>query len=211
MSDPVGFDQTVFLNCPYDDDYRPLLGALVFTVVQCGLTPRLAWDQADSGQLRLDKIRNLIRGSRFSIHDISRMEPLRQGDLPRFNMPFELGLDLGCRFFGEPPLATKQCLILERQRDRYRRALSDISGNDIRAHRGEAKTLIGEVRNWLRVTTGRNLPSGSRLWGRYNQFTSYLQISLREAGFTQEEIQALEFAELIQYTVRWIDQNPLPA
>jgi uncharacterized protein Smg (DUF494 family) len=38
-----------------------------------------------------------------------------------------------------------------------------------------------------------------------------LQISLTEAGFTQEEIQALEFAELIQYTVRWIDQNPLPA
>ena len=210
MSDPVGFDQTVFLNCPYDDDYRPLLGALVFTVVQCGLTPRLASDQADSGQLRLDKIRTLIRGSRFSIHDISRMEPLGPGDLPRFNMPFELGLDLGCRFFGEPPLAMKQCLILESQRDRYRKALSDISGNDIRFHRGEAKILIGEVRNWLQVTTGRNLPSGSRLWGRYNQFTSYLQISLAEAGFTQEEIKALEFAELIQYAVRWIDQNPLP-
>jgi hypothetical protein len=210
MSDPVGFGQTVFLNCPYDNDYRSLLGALVFTVLDCGLTPRLASDQADSGQLRLEKIRELIRSSQFSIHDISRMEPLRPGDLPRFNMPFELGLDLGCRFFGESPLATKQCLILESQRDRYRDALSDISGNDIRAHKGEPETLVTEVRNWLRVTTGKNLPSGSRLWARYNQFTSDLQISLAESSFTQEEIQALELTEMIQYAMRWIRQNPLP-
>jgi hypothetical protein len=118
MSDPAGFHQTVFLNCPYDDEYRPLLGTLLFSVLDCGLTPRLASDQADSGQPRLEKIRELIRGSRFSIHDISRMDPLQPGDLPRFNMPFELGLDLGCRFFGEPPLGTKQCLILESDGDR---------------------------------------------------------------------------------------------
>jgi hypothetical protein len=99
MPDPVGFDQTVFLNCPYDDEYRPLLGALVFTVLDCGLTPRLASDQADSGQLRLEKIRELIRCSRFSIHDISRMAPLKEGELPRFNMPF----DLGSRVHERPP------------------------------------------------------------------------------------------------------------
>jgi hypothetical protein len=208
MTGPVGFEQTVFLNCPYDDEYRPLLGALLFTVLDCGLTPRLASEEADSGQLRLEKIRALILASRLSIHDISRMGPLRPGDLPRFNMPFELGLDLGCRFFGEPPFRTKKCLILESDRDRYRHALSDISGNDIRAHKGEAQILMGEVRNWLRVTTGKNLPSGSRLWGRSVQFTGDLQISLAEVGFTQSEIQALEIAELVEYTVRWIARNP---
>jgi len=210
MSDAVDFGQTVFLNCPYDDDYRPLRGALIFTVLDCGLVPCLASDRMDSGQIRLEKIRDLIRTSRFSVHDISRMEPLRSGDLPRFNMPFELGLDLGCRFFGEPPLRTKQCLILESERDRYRYALSDISGNDIRAHKGDARALTGEVRNWLRVTTGNNLPSGSRIWARYNQFSSFLPISLAGAGFTKEEIQSLESAELIQSALSWIRQNPLP-
>jgi hypothetical protein len=147
MSDPAGFHQTVFLNCPYDDEYRPLLGALLFSVLDCGLTPRLASDQADSGQPRLEKIRELIRDSRFSIHDISRMDPLQPGDLPRFNMPFELGLDLGCRF---------------------------------------------------------------QLWERYIQFTGELETSLAKTGFTQDEIQALEVAELVEYAARWIGQNPSP-
>lgn len=210
-STPVGFGETVFLNVPYDEEYRPLLQALIFTLLECGLTPCLASGQADSGSLRLEKIRALIRSSRFSIHDISRMEPLQPGDLPRFNMPFELGLDLGCRYFGEPPLTTKQCLILESERDRYRRALSDISGNDIRAHENKPNTLVGEVRNWILLTMGRRLPSGSRIWLRYNQFTGFLQFSLAETGFTQAEIQSLEIAELIQLAGDWILKNPLPA
>lgn len=208
---PVAFDQTVFLNVPYDEEYRPLLEALIFTLLDCGLMPRLASGQADSGSVRLEKIRDLIRSSHLSIHDISRMEPLQPGDLPRFNMPFELGLDLGCRFFGGPPLDTKQCLILESERDRYRRALSDISGNDIRAHKNDPKTLVGESRNWIRLTTGRNLPSGSRIWIRYSQFTSFLELSLTDAGFTQDEIQRLEIAELIQLVGDWIRKNPLPS
>jgi hypothetical protein len=210
-STPAAFGETVFLNVPYDEEYRPLLEALVFTFLDCGLTPRLASGQADSGSLRLEKIRDLIRSSRFSIHDISRMEPLQPGDLPRFNMPFELGLDLGCRFFGEPPLATKQCLILESERDRYRRALSDISGNDIRAHGNDPETLVGESRNWILLVTGRNLPSGSRIWTRYSQFTSFLQLSLADAGFTQDEIDKLEIAELIRFMGDWIRKNPAPA
>jgi hypothetical protein len=210
-ADPVEFGETVFLNVPYDEEYRPLLQSLIFTLLDCGLTPCLASGHADSGSLRLEKIRDLIRSSRFSIHDISRMEPLQPGDLPRFNMPFELGLDLGCRFFGNPPLTTKQCLILESERDRYRRALSDISGNDIRAHNNAPNSLAGEVRNWILLTTGRKLPSGSRIWLRYSQFTSFLQLSLAEAGFTQAEIKSLEVAELIQLAGEWIRKNPLPA
>ena len=128
------FDHNVFINCPFDADYLPLLRALLFTVIESGFEPRIASEQADSGIVRVDKIKELIQASRYSIHDISRMEPLGDGDLPRFNMPFELGLDLGCRDFGSGHLSTKRCLILERDRYRYQRVLSDIAGNDIQAH-----------------------------------------------------------------------------
>lgn len=127
------FEGSVFINCPFDSEYRLLAQALIFTVLECGLEPRIASERVDSGQVRMEKIRELIRSCRFSIHDISRIEPLRRGDLPRFNMPFELGLDLGSRYYGDADLATKQCLILEREQYRYQRVLSDIAGHDIRA------------------------------------------------------------------------------
>jgi hypothetical protein len=200
----IEFDRQVFLNCPFDDDYKTLLRALAFTVLDCGFIPRLASERADSGEVRVEKIRYLIRSCRFSIHDISRMEPLRTGDLPRFNMPFELGLDMGCRFYGNRRYAAKECLILERERYRYQRVLSDISGNDIRAHGGDPQTLISEVRKWLQVTTSRQLPSGSQIWQRFSEFTGFLQASLISSGFTVEEIDSLEIAELIQRAQDWI-------
>ena len=134
------FDQQIFVNCPFDEEYSPLLKALVFTILECGLVPRLASDEADSGRVRVEKIRALIQSCRLSIHDISRVGPLQEGDLPRFNMPFELGLDFGCRFYGSRRLTTKQCLILEQERYRYQKVLSDISGNDIRAHEAAPKS-----------------------------------------------------------------------
>jgi len=67
--------------------------------------------------------------------------------LPRFNMPFELGLDIGMRCAAPGKLSQKRCLVLERERYRYQAALSDISGNDIKAHEGKPEILVREVRN----------------------------------------------------------------
>lgn len=158
-----GFESSLFINCPFDNGYLPLLRPLLFVVLECGFQPRLASEEADSGQVRVEKIRDLISSCRYSIHDISRMEALHPGDDPRFNMPFELGLDLGCRYYGASRLRTKRCLILEKERYRYQRVLSDISGHDIRAHAGNPEVLMIEVRNWLRVATRQSLPSGNSL------------------------------------------------
>ena len=204
MPPAFDFDLQVFVNCPLDDEYRPLLKALIFTVLECGLTPCLASNEVDSGLVRIEKIRRLIRSCRLSIHDISRMEPLRENDLPRFNMPFELGLDFGCRFYGTRRLSQKQCLILEQERYRYHKVLSDISGHDVRAHEGDARTLVSEVRNWLRVTTARELPSASGIWRRLNDFTGHLHASLRAAGYSALEIDSLEVPELVQHTLGWM-------
>ena len=197
------FERQVFANFPYDAEYAPLARALLFTVLDCGFEPRLAAERADSGEVRLAKIRELIGTCRFSIHDISRIEALHSGDLPRFNMAFELGLDLGCRYFGEGALVTKQCLILERDRFRYQRVLSDISGNDIRAHNGEPEALVRQVRNWLQVVGGGKLPSGSQVWKRFSLFQSHVALLFARLHYTRDDVSSLEFTEFLQFVREW--------
>ena len=86
----------VFLNCPFDDAYRPLLRSMQFTVIGCGYFPRCALEEDNAAEVRVGKIMRLIRDEcALGIHDISRTETDGTPPLPCFNMPFELGLHLG--------------------------------------------------------------------------------------------------------------------
>src|SRR6266545_4234952 len=93
------YDKTVFINCPFDSSYAPLFEAIVFAVHDAGFRPKCARERLDSSEIRLQKIVELIRASRYSIHDLSRTELDQATALPRFNMPLELGIDLGCKSF----------------------------------------------------------------------------------------------------------------
>ncbi|MCP4655125.1 MAG: hypothetical protein GY856_06855 [bacterium] len=87
--------------------------------------------------------------------------------------------------------------------------LSDLSGNDIRAHQGDPRALMREVRNWIKMATGKRLHGAARYWERYNQFVGYLGGMLRdELGFGEEGIEELEVAELIGFARRWIRAQP---
>ena len=114
----MSFDRCVFINCPFDEDYRTLLPPLLFTIKFLGLHPRIALDECDSGTPRIQKIIELIRHSRYAIHDLSRLQASATGEFYRLNMPLELGLDVGCRLFGRGQQRLKRCLILEEQRYR---------------------------------------------------------------------------------------------
>jgi len=52
------FEKCVFINCPFDKDFEPILYAIMFTVVFMGLTPRLASETNDSEDTRLEKYLN---------------------------------------------------------------------------------------------------------------------------------------------------------
>ena len=92
MSSPQeDFAKNVFINCPFDSGYIPLLRPLLFTVLFLGYNPRIASERFDSGEARITKICNLITCSRYSIHDISRIQSSKKGEYYRLNMPFELG------------------------------------------------------------------------------------------------------------------------
>src|SRR5690242_1621153 len=130
------YSRSVFLNVPFDRRYRPLFRAIVFAVFDCGFVARCAWESADGSRIRLEKIYQLIGACRLGIHDISRTELDAESQLPRFNMPLELGVFFGAKRFGRDRQRDKACLILDKAQYRYREFCSDIAGQDIDAHGG---------------------------------------------------------------------------
>lgn len=101
------YSRQLFLNCPFDDAYRPIYEAIIFAVLHCGFVIRCARERDDSGETRIGKIVEIIRDSQFGIHDISRVEHDEVNGLPRFNMPLELGLFLGAKSFSDQPMQKK--------------------------------------------------------------------------------------------------------
>ncbi len=170
----TGYFEQVFINCPFDGEYRPMFEALVFAVHDCGFVARCALEFEDGSQVRIDKIQGLIKICRLGIHDISRTELDDTWKLPRFNMPLELGLFLGAKRYGTGDQRKKLALILDREPFRYQKYCSDIAGQDIRAHQGDPHEAVKIVRNWLRnasVASGNVvIPSGSVMVERYERF-----------------------------------------
>ena len=166
-----GYNNNVFLNCPFDPAYKRLFNAMVFAVHDCGFIARCALEEGDASQVRIDKIYNIIADCRYGIHDISRTELDKNSGLPRFNMPLELGVFLGAKKFGRNEQKKKNCLILDKEQYRYQQFISDIAGQDIQAHNNNPKEIITVVRNWLRnVSKRRTIPSGSIIGERYQEF-----------------------------------------
>jgi hypothetical protein len=158
-----GSSKAVFINAPFDQPHKPLLGAMVFCVVRFGLQPRLASERPEAGENRLDKIVELLMGCKYSIHDLSRGHVTSGGEALRMNIPFEYGLDYGLRCSDNPDLSEKRLLIFEHVRYDLKRALSDTAGHDAFPHEDNHETMIKAVRDFFRVEGGTRL-SGPLRW-----------------------------------------------
>ena len=171
---PTGtFEKCVFINCPLDEDYEPILQAILFCVIYLGFEPRIATERNDSGENRLAKIQELIESSKYSIHDLSRCISSGKGEYFRLNMPFELGIDYGCRRYYGKGREGKKFLILEGKRYQTKKALSDLAGCDPEAHQGNFEEAIKRVRNWL-VSEARVSAKGpAYIVGRYTDFNEW--------------------------------------
>jgi hypothetical protein len=198
------FDKNVFVNCPFDRDYFPLLRPLLFTILYLGLSPRIALETVDSGESRLDKIVKLIRESRYSVHDLSRLKAEHAGEFYRLNMPFELGIDFGCRTFGRQLLRTKRTLVLEVDPHRYRAAISDLSGCDIETHDNTPIQVVAVVRKWLKNACGLNAPGPTKIWGDFNDFMADNYDALKADGFSDADVEGLAVPELVERMKSWL-------
>ncbi len=203
------YRHSVFLNCPFDNQYWPLFEALVFTVIACGFKPRCALEELDSGTVRLEKVLRIIRSCRLAVHDLSRVELSGRRSLPRFNMPFELGLDIGCRRFGRQRFGKKRTLILDSKRYRYQAFISDISGQDIHTHNNVPDNLIRRVRDWLRVNSRRSsLPGQRHITRSFRAFTRSLPENCRENGLDRKNLLFVDYVWLARI---WIEAEREPA
>lgn len=191
----------VFINCPYDPEYKPLMEAAIFTVFACGFQPCMALD-IDDGNLRLPIIVEMIRTCHYGIHDLSRMAADEQTQLARFNMAFELGLFLGARSFGGRAQKRKRCLVLDAEPDRYRRALSDLAGQDIKVHQNTPRGVIREVRNWLRAQEmAADLDGADAISDRYEMFRLELPELCRIGKKNPDALTHHDYVNLVE---RWL-------
>lgn len=197
----------VFVNCPFDRGYRQLFRATIFTIYDCGFIPRSALEHDDSADNRLNKINSIIKSSKLGIHDISRTGSNSKTKLPRFNMPFELGIFLGARSFGNNNQRRKRCLILDKEPYRYLAFLSDIRGQDIKAHHNDVQKIIKHVRDWLNnnVPNSTMLPGEKRIYSRFSNFSNVLPRLIKEVWLTLDELQFNDFSQFVSV---WIEENP---
>lgn len=189
---PASAARSVFVNCPFDADYLPLLHALLFTIHDCGFIARLAVEDAGGAEMRIEKIVRLIRESQYSIHDISRVELSGPSKLPRFNMPFEAGVAFGAvRFDGA---AGRDLLMLEAEAYRDQRTLSDLAGQDTQCHGNDARKLVAAVRTFLaRKAVGEPTRGEAAIWARYDTFRAALPLMAEAVGISRAEIVTFEY------------------
>jgi hypothetical protein len=179
---------------------RPLL----FTISYLGRTPRIALEELDSRTPRVQKIVRLISSSRYGIHDLSRLKAREAGEYDQLNMPFELGIDVGCRLFGRGQHGRKRCLVLEAERFRYQAAISDLSNSDIAVHGGIPEAVVTEVRNWLDNQARLHAPGPAKIWGAFLEFTAENYVSLKRPGFSDRNIERPPIHEWMTCVGKWV-------
>lgn len=133
------------------------------------------------------------------------MQSSKKNELARFNMPFELGMDIGSKRFGNKNLVTKCLLILDKEKYRYQKVISDISGNDIANHDNAPEQALRQIRNWIRKIKGHQIDGASRIWRLYNEFNGdFFQIA-EDNELSKEDIEEMPWDEFCHYVKEWVE------
>lgn len=202
------FRASVFINCPFDEQYKSLLGPILFTLLYAGLIPRLASEKSDSLEQRIEKIFRLIKECKYSIHDLSRLKSEKAKEFSRLNMPFELGIEYGCRRTANNHLRTKRSLILEKKRYDIQKALSDLNGVDIKSHNNNPARTIQALQHWLIETVGlKDIDSPSVIWDRFNEFSYDFYVRRKAQGYSRNDLKRMPIPQYIRFIRLWISSN----
>jgi hypothetical protein len=181
----------VFLNIPYDKNFRSLYMAYIAGLVHLGFVPRVTLG-LPGGARRLDKILAEIQGCRYSIHDLSRVGLDRNPPFstPRFNMPFELGVAVAWEKLN-PKKHT--WFIFETKIYRVQKSLSDLNGTDPQIHGGQVSGIMRELSNIFRRP--RNQPTVPEMMSTFSTISRKSAKILEEAG-TKSLFEARAFKDL---------------
>lgn len=205
---PTTVERSVFINCPFDRRFQPLLRAIVFTVYDCGFVPRSALEVED-GSPRLEKIERIIEESGLGIHDLSRAGINQQSGLARFNMPLELGLFLGAKRFGSKTQKAKALAIFDKEKYRYQKFISDLSGYDVWAHNEEAERIIANTRNFLANHRYGDfqIPGARRITSRFLSLGKSLPSLSHQLGSLVSELTFRDYCRIVE---AYLEKNYVP-
>lgn len=201
MSLHKDYDRNVFINCPFDDQYDEIFNAILFVVHKCGFILRCSKEYDDSSSIRIHNIVQLIRESKYSIHDLSRVSLDETSQLPRFNMPLELGICIGAIEFGSKKQKENKYLIIESEKFRFKQFISDLSGQDIKDHKNSVEGVIKIIRNWLANKTPETIPSATLIYKEYQSFLEDLPALCEENSWLEDE---LTFDEYSTSVTNWL-------
>jgi hypothetical protein len=190
----------IFINCPFDNEYFELLKPLLFTIIYLHKTPLIS-ETKDSGKNRLEQIIFLMEQSKYSIHDLSRIE----GKKPRFNMPLELGIDLYIKRLEQ--FKGKQILILEGKKYSLKSIISDIAGNDTKHHNNDPYEIIRCIRDWFFSAIEIIDIAYTEIWKQYNDFLLYFEKELENKDIPIPIIiDTMSLSELIYNMKKYVDE-----
>jgi hypothetical protein len=201
------FDNTVFINCPFDEAYAPLLESAIFTCVYLGFHPLLASISSETGEYRLEKIIGMIKQAKYSIHDLSRSKALKKGDEFRMNMPFEFGIDFGLRHSGRGRLKDKKFLVFEAAKFDLKRALSDTAGQDVEHHGDNYVSVVTSIRNFFCIEARISAAGPQRIVDQYATFLGWLTEKKIAEGHSEQEALNLPTRERIDEMWVWRDMG----
>jgi len=174
--------------------------AYIAAISAFGFTPR-ATLEIPFGQRRLDRILMLIRQSRYSIHDLSRVQLDRNKPrTPRFNMPFELGLTVALEKTAHPDHEWVVCEAVAR---RINKSLSDLDGTDAYIHGGTIKGVFREIGNAF--VGSKRQPSVKEMMQIYRVLRAQLEEILSNAG-AADPFNARVFKELCLWASKAADE-----
>jgi hypothetical protein len=145
----------VFLNFPYDQDFKGLSIALQFAVVAKGLVPVCGKDMIASDKIRIYNLTDAISGCRFSIHDLSRNKGEGEDNFMRGNMPLEAGMALFNAFNSQrnrdknDESFQHRFLLMTSQPHEHTIFASDLNGLDPMYHQNDEIEMITKVYTWL--------------------------------------------------------------
>src|SRR5437879_13402415 len=113
------------------------------------MVPRATLEITDSSR-RLEKILKLERSCDYSVHDLSRVQLDRaKPRVPRFNMPFELGL---CVADASRREGQKQnWFVFEAVANRVDKSLSDLKGTDPKSDGSTVRGVLSGFGNAFRL------------------------------------------------------------
>jgi hypothetical protein len=143
------------------------------------------------GKRRLDRIFGLIKGCRFSVHDLSRVQlDRRPPSTPRFNMPFDLGLAVAWERISN---AGHIWFVMESVSYRLTKSLSDLNGTDPHVHDGTIRGVFRELGNAF-ARRGKQA-SVQQMWRIYREVRDGVPAILKRRG-ARSVFEAVAFRDI---------------